>query len=308
MPRRDKERKKLSAVEAEISLLEKEKKMASNAMVEIESDAEIKKRATTQRMTEEKALPMDQSKITENTLSLLNRMIFEMRNLPLEYLLSQSNKMVLTTEWLLSIVEKEWINKLLRIKKMLSNQSFLVETKESIFTEIDQKRRYMLKKAAQNKIKAWEITAAITGQKKQETLLNRICKENFSSTETNNIDINIQERYSDLLSLFSLMKSSKSSVRISIPVNKKSSSSMHSSHAACIEKLRAEIGRISTIPEIAKYRQCQKQQEKRPEEQRQSVNLHRSTKHGLPVIYTESAHRSAPEDNQNNQKGAQGEK
>ncbi|KAI5173145.1 hypothetical protein NEFER03_2114 [Nematocida sp. LUAm3] len=306
--RRNKERRKLSLVDAEIFLLEKERDKETRTLLEIESPEEIKNRIKLKRPMETKSAPaVPISCITQKTLHSLNQLFFEMCNLPMEYILMQSNKIVLTSEWRVSIVEKEWIERLKEIKKLLDKKILLEETDNQMESNIERTKREIEKQEKKKKEYLRGIFIAMNQIKREKSIF----KEIYTGHVQEDNKKNLQEKYTKLLSLFSLMKSNKSSVRINIPQSKKSSSSMHSSHAACIEKLRAEYGKITTIPELAKYRQCKKasQEKKAPSgnpNRMFSINLHKTNKYTVPIIYANSQNtpstqqKKDPEDERDN--------
>ncbi|KAI5190342.1 hypothetical protein NECID01_0934 [Nematocida sp. AWRm77] len=252
--KRQKSKKRLSSIDAELFLLEREKSMVSNTMVDIENEVEIKKRVKLKKSAPEEASSSSPSLLTQKSLASFNQLFFEMKNLPLEYVLAQSSKIVLTAEWILSLMEREWIEKLESVKKMMESKTFLEEKNKTQFTEIETKRRAILQTISKAKEKGASIGKAQRKERAKESVFSKICAEKSLEKKDNEVE----SRYKKLLSLFALMKANKSAVRLNIPQSKKTTSSMHSSHTACLEKLRAEIGKIYTIPELAKYRQCKK--------------------------------------------------
>ncbi|OAG29321.1 hypothetical protein NEDG_01394 [Nematocida displodere] len=288
--RRKKDVKRLEQVDSEISLLEKEKSSTFNAMVEIENEQEIKKRVSNKRLTKPIGGSAAPLKIAPGMLKSLNQLMFEMSNLPTEYILAQSNKMVLTGEWFLSILEKEWLEKISTVKKLLDRKMFLEETRRTEFSEIGGARRRLLAQAEAKKSMARQVTKTLhqmSGVPRASTgrpvdAVSLLASEYTPET----VKSDSQRRYRYLLSLFSLMKANKSAVRFTIPQSKKSTASVHSSHAACLEKLKAEVGKICTIPELAKYRLSRKNQQE--QQKLSSISLHKTQKHGVPIMITES--------------------
>ncbi|KAI5185080.1 hypothetical protein NEHOM01_0585 [Nematocida homosporus] len=343
--RRGRERKRLDLVEAEIRLLEKEKEMGSHVMVDIESEAEIKRWVKGRPIVSKGGVlgkidgKLDKIEVVKNNnkdnndlnkqnnglggglidneaVNGLSKLYFEMSNLPLDYMLGQSNKMVLTAEWELSLLEREWIDRLREIKRGLDRKRLLEEKVASLGTEVEVTRRQIVKSTRakqyyhkrigssvklggsmvmgdlklQNRLGLGGVSLGGLGGSNSsisssDKLGRLVAGAEFEEKKKESVsEEELQRRYDVSLSLFSLMKANKSAVRVSIPVTKKSSSAMHSSHAACLEKVRAEAGRISTIPELARYRQCRRQQE--PQSQ-QTVHLHKTAKHGIPIIYAQ---------------------
>lgn len=273
--KREKSRKRLSAIEAEVLLLEREKEMVANTMIDIENAGELKKRVRLKKTPLEAPAPAAPAALTPELVKSFNQLFFEMKNLPLEYVLSQSSKIVLTAEWILSLIERKWIEKIKSIKKLTDRKTFLEEKNRTEFTEVETKRREILKKVGQAKKDGKLIEHALGRAKPAEDIFAQICAERSPDAAGEDM----QSRYRSLLALFSLMKANKSTVRLNIPPSKKSVSSMHSSHTACLEKLKAEIGKIATIPELARYRQCKKSLG-------DTQHLHPAAKYPAPIIYS----------------------
>lgn len=336
---RKRERKKLSATTAEISLLEKEKEMGGKAMVEVEDEDEIKKRSKIRKITHHSPKPQPKPLISQPLLHSFNRFFFEAAHLPLEYVLLNSTKMVLTREWYISIVEKEWVEKI-EILKDLADKRQLLEQKSETQSNTDQTstpnartnrqlvplkdlgstRRKILNQTKRNRDLLSRVGNSLLHRadhsllhRADHSLLHRTVtgaslKPNTSSplfaslsvpyvfhfvpdvALSPNLEVTpdqekeIKQKYMQLLSLFSLMKANKSTVRFSGPhVGKKSNPVIHSSHIACVEKIRAEVGKITTIPELAKYRQTKKiQQDHR--HKNANISLHRTQRHAIPIM------------------------
>lgn len=314
---RKRERKKLSAAVAEISLLEKEKEMGGKAMVEVEVEDEIKKRSKIRKISHHSPQHRPRPLISQPLLRSFNRFFFEAAHLPLEYILLNSTKMVLSQEWYISIVEKEWVEKI-EVLKDLADKRQLLEQKSESQPDTDQigasdvrtSRRLVSLRALGSARR--EI---LNRTRSNRDLLRRIGNEasrksstppplfaslsipyvfhfvpdvalspDLEMTVTPAQEKEIKQKYTQLLSLFSLMKANKSMVRFSGPhVGKKSNPVIHSSHVACVEKVRAEVGKITTIPELAKYRQTKKTQQDH-RHKNANVTLHRSQRHAIPIM------------------------
>lgn len=193
---------------------------------------------------------MIEKKISQERIQSLNQMIFEMSNLPLEYVLSQSSKIVLTEEWNLSIVEKECVQMFGKVKELINSKMFLEEKSANIFTGVDLKRREILKIGREQKKKVKKLARVISGRMAGEESDDLCGMEEKKKEEPEKV---LAEKYKAVLDLFSLMKSNKSHVRYVIPQSKKSTV-MHSSHSTCLEKIRSDPGRVSSIPDLVKYR------------------------------------------------------
>ncbi|KAI5181269.1 hypothetical protein NEOKW01_1488 [Nematocida sp. AWRm80] len=285
-------RKRLSVINAEISLLEREKEMSSNSMVEIDNEENIKKRVKITRgarqasetesnkdakcATETKEEIIDQERIKN-----INQLFFEIYNLPLEYILAQSSKMVLTEEWQVSILERVYVEKMKEVVKLVEARVFLKERPKGIFQEANKKRKEILTDLKEKKQALKVLGDKLMRKSEGVSLLDRV----NTATAQDKPNKNLQDTYKRLLSLFSLMKSNKSTVRVTIPQTKKTTSTMHSSHTTCLEKIKNEIGKITTISELARYRQGKKIITEK--EKHGSISLHKTNKHSIPIIYTD---------------------
>lgn len=250
--KREKEKRKLKLINAEISLLEKEKEMNSNAMIEIENKKEIKKRVRIKKNTEENSYMKIKGKITPGLVNSLNQLIFEISNLPLEYILNNSNKMVLTSEWELSIIEKGYLKEYNKIKELFNSKLLLEEKNTHQFSAIELRRREILKGVKEQKENIKVISKILGEQVKKSSVIERIEKE-YSPEEKTNNSPKLSDKYKSILCLFSLMKSNKSNVRYMVPQSKKSTI-LHSSHSTCLDKIKTEPNKTPGIPELVKYR------------------------------------------------------
>ncbi|KAI5191853.1 hypothetical protein NEMIN01_1708 [Nematocida minor] len=292
--KREKEKRRLTAINAEISLLEKEKEMNSNAMIEIENTKEIQKRARIKKKSEEKmrilktmkkkrglACQMSCGVVSQARIKSLNQLVYEMTNLPLDYVLSQSSKMVLTEEWNLSMAERECVRKFSKVKELISNKMFLEEKNANLFTGVELKRREILKRTKEQKSRIKNMADILAGKLESDAVEESLgagaldsTKDKETAAEESDLEEEKEEReseekksghsnhmladrYKSILGLFSLMKSNKSNVRYVVPQSKKNTI-MHSSHSTCLEKIKTEPGKITTIPELVKYRLCRR--------------------------------------------------
>ncbi|KAH9386571.1 uncharacterized protein NEMAJ01_1467 [Nematocida major] len=249
--KREKEKRRLKVLNAEISLLEKEKEMNSNAMIEIENKKEIKKRARIKKKKDEEKDLKINKKITPALIKSLNHMMFEISNLPLEYILAQSNKMVLTSEWHLSIVERECLKKYTKIKDLFKSKLLLEEKRNTAFSGFELKRRKILRASADRRKTVLAIQRGLLSAGEPQSVADSISQE-YSYAEPGDAEA-LSEKYKSVLCLFSLMKSNKSNIRYTVPQSKKNPV-MHSSHTTCLDKIKIEPGKIFTIPDLVRYR------------------------------------------------------
>ncbi|OAG32055.1 hypothetical protein NEIG_01293 [Nematocida sp. ERTm5] len=142
---RERNKRRLKQLNKEISLLEQEKEMNSNVMLEL--DTKIKTRNNKRYLISENTeytTHTIQSNITPEKISSLEVFIHNISNLPLEYVLLQSNKIVLTKEWYLSYIEREYLVKYNKIKELLCNKLLLEEKTKEIFSGVEKKRREII--------------------------------------------------------------------------------------------------------------------------------------------------------------------
>ncbi|EIJ88963.1 hypothetical protein NEQG_00782 [Nematocida parisii ERTm3] len=343
---RERNKRRLKQLNKEISLLEQEKEMNSNVMLELET--KIKTRQSRRYLITEDTeynTHSIQSNITPEKISSLEVFIHNISNLPLEYILLQSNKIVLTKEWYLSYIEREYLVKYNKIKELLCNKLLLEEKTKGIFTGVEKKRReiiyakyntqsvisnvkYNIQSVISNK---YNIQSVISNKYNTQSVISPLGSTDLLSNISNILDTIIMDstsnissnqghisststgisstssgthtnsnissdthtnsnqghisstststptgshsthtpaypstsssaypstsssasvEYKRVLSLFSMMKSNKSSVRYTIPPSKKSNS-MHSSHSTCLDKTKGEC---RSIPDLVKYR------------------------------------------------------
>ncbi|EIJ93482.1 hypothetical protein NEPAR06_0449 [Nematocida parisii] len=311
---RERNKRRLKQLNKEISLLEQEKEMNSNVMLELET--KIKTRQSRRYLITEDTeynTHSIQSNITPEKISSLEVFIHNISNLPLEYILLQSNKIVLTKEWYLSYIEREYLVKYNKIKELLCNKLLLEEKTKGIFTGVEKKRReiiyakyntqsvisnvkYNIQSVISNKYNTQSVisplgstdllsnisnildtiimdsTSSISSNQGHISSTSTGISSTSSGTHTNSNQGHISStptgshsthtpaypstsssasvEYKRVLSLFSMMKSNKSSVRYTIPPSKKSNS-MHSSHSTCLDKTKGEC---RSIPDLVKYR------------------------------------------------------
>jgi len=289
--KRNKNKKRLRQIDTEIGVLRKEVEIEGNFMLEIEDEREVRKRVRLKvgkekgekQEREQGDSDVQREERKKGVLEKFNRLFFEMKNLPLEYVLSQSSKIVLTSEWQLSQIEKEWVEKSREVKRLVDSKMLLEEKNMGVFTEVDVKKRQIEKHTERIKEALKMISSGLMRRAEKKTPLERLAEEHVQERPKEDL----QKQYRNLLSLFSLMKSNKSAVRASVPQSKKASATMHSSHAACLEKIKADVGKNATIPDLVKYRQTKKHMQ---EFQNQgSVSLHKTSKHSTPIIYAEKS-------------------
>jgi hypothetical protein len=319
---REKMKRKIETLTTEIELLEKEKEEKnSQYLIEIEAAQEIRRRAERYRREEterrRKRKKEERMAVCKESLESFNKLVFEMENLPLEYILSQSTKIVLTEEWLAALLEREILERLSEIRQLQGAGVFL-EVKRSSDLPVHQihearrrilvlerKRREVLKKLAESAspalLQKWPKMCPRQTIPPGECI---IPKRTFAKREVFVLglreaegrwmqgSVSQEELYKKLLHLFSLMKSSKSSTRFEVPISKKGSITTHSSHIACLEKIKNELGKLTTVADLAKYREKKKMAPKQPQGLQNPVHLsmYKTRKHAMPIPYSQEEH------------------
>ncbi|EHY66162.1 hypothetical protein NERG_00858 [Nematocida ausubeli] len=241
--RREKDKQKLFLINEEIKILEKEKEMDTNFMIEIQDKKEIKKRIKQKSKTVSiNDKTKNNSKLINNqVINSLNSLIFELINLPLEYILINSNKMVLTEEWKVSQLEKEVVKNQKYVMDLISKKLFLEEKTVGIFPNVEIAKRGITKSNQIKRNTLKELISKISGKPDYFPIKSN---QNIPIKQNNNQD---PDRYKNILNLFSLMRANKSKIRYKIQ-SKKFQNQNHSSHNIFIEKNK------DGIPELIKYK------------------------------------------------------
>lgn len=319
---REKMKRKLEILAAEIDVLEREKarERDAQALVEVEKKREVRRKAEKYRKTEtqikneEPPSRAERRGQSQASVSSFNRMIFEMENLPLEYVLSQSCKVVLTEEWLVSSAERDVLRRVSEVRKLQEEGLFLEAKRKGGALPLDEiklarkeiltrakKGREILKRLAEEcnpLVISRQPKASPRGTVEEKDLIIprralqvrparaqglRAAEGRFYVWEPG---ASQEEIYRRLLHLFSLMKSNKSSVRFAVPLSKKGSVTSHSSHVACLEKIKNEIGKLSTVSELTRYRQGKKAMSSEQGAKPMHLSMYKTRKHGVPIPHS----------------------
>lgn len=317
---REKMKRKLEFITTEIEVLGRERKdRREGRMVDVENGGEvvreIERYYKRKRVRREEKEPALENAVTEDLLESFNKLVFEINNLPLDYILAQSSKAVLTEEWMASLLERKVLAKTREIKKekeegallQIAEDAKIAETRQLIEAETQKRKRvlgHLARESTATVLQAHKKlfpTGPLNGaiipirsskQRKQESppQLFHTATPSLRDLDSRHFPHSAgtakETVYKALLHLFSLMKSNKSSVRFYPPASKKGNLAIHSSHITSLEKIKNEIGRLTTVSELARYRESKKEIKEGIQRLPVHLGLYKARKHGVAIPYT----------------------
>ncbi|KAF7684682.1 hypothetical protein TCON_0127 [Astathelohania contejeani] len=204
----------------------------------------------------------------KNCILKSQKYFVEAYNLPLYYILINSQKVVFTSEWITAIKEQEHIKLLQKIDHLRKENKFIVKQRVKWQIELIEMRNNIINrnKRARGKLKKiiYEISKAQKQNLIYENLEIRLLK--CKKMQNNNIffknikatiepitpTCNKLEVFKRYTNIFNLMKGNASKANYPVPVLKKNSG-IHSSYISTANKIPPEVAKLVTPIDFANY-------------------------------------------------------